>query len=113
MPGVDEVAQPLSRERVYLVVVSGHGSRNEKPRSVAGLGVVKIRDGRSLVAAAHDAFLRSLRISAHRSTKSEAFCHAFSGPLHHVHEMCGGLRLNQRFLHNHVESQGAAHMGVL
>lgn len=30
MPGVDEVAQPLSRERVYLVVVSGHGSRNEK-----------------------------------------------------------------------------------
>ena len=31
MPGVDEVAQPLSRERVYLVVVSGgHGARNEK-----------------------------------------------------------------------------------
>ena len=51
MPGVDEVAQPLSRERVYFVVVSGHGSRNEKPRSVAGLWIVKIRDGRSLVAA--------------------------------------------------------------
>ena len=31
VPSVDEIAQPLSRERVYLVVVSGgHGSRNEK-----------------------------------------------------------------------------------
>ena len=37
----------------------------------------------------------------------------YSPPLHHVHEMCGDFRLNQRFLHNHVESQGAAHMGVL
>lgn len=51
MPSVDEIAQPLSRERVYLVVVSGgHGSKKE-PRSVAGLGVVKVVYRRAAVAA--------------------------------------------------------------
>ena len=40
VPSVDKVAQPLSRERVYLVVVSGHVVRNEKARTGDGLGVV-------------------------------------------------------------------------
>lgn len=41
--GVDEVAQPLSRVRVYFVVVGGHGSRNRKTRycgPVCGVGEV-------------------------------------------------------------------------
>ena len=37
MPGVDEVAQPLSRKRVNLVVISGHSVVLKKP---AGCGLV-------------------------------------------------------------------------
>lgn len=33
--------------------------------------------------------------------------------LHHVHKMCGDFRLHQMFIHNHVESKGGVHLGVL